>query len=351
MFEKFPSLLGFQPRFYPGGPTRFHLALLYDLVANRKPQSIVTLGFGDGQAFFTLCQAARELRLETQCVASRRDRDGENAANDRAWLEGKDYGEEFYGERVRFFEQGDEAITDFADGGVDLLFVDDSDSGEEIRRDLAAWQSKLAPDALVMMQGTALQRADDPGSAWLRWTAARSAIDFPDGCGLGLAAPSGTVEQFGGEDVRALYRLAAARIEAQARADRAVEKQAALSARQIWLDSLLADRWRVQEIMDDQERRFEALLTDRKQAQLVMDSQHEQLKRWVAETDKAKAEAKQLKTQLKEQKKILTAAKQACRKDGRCFQIERREKEASNRGKNRARNRTLATQPRIGPRP
>ena len=35
-----------------------------------------------------------------------------------------------------------------------------------------------------------------------------------------------------------------------------VEKQAALSARQVWIDSLLADRWQVQEIMDYQERRL-----------------------------------------------------------------------------------------------
>src|SRR5450432_2235721 len=44
MFEKLPSLLGFQPKFYTGGPTRFHLPLLYDLMASKRPRSVVTLG-------------------------------------------------------------------------------------------------------------------------------------------------------------------------------------------------------------------------------------------------------------------------------------------------------------------
>jgi hypothetical protein len=33
-------------------------------MTSKKPKSIVTLGFGDGQAFFTLCQAARGRLLD-----------------------------------------------------------------------------------------------------------------------------------------------------------------------------------------------------------------------------------------------------------------------------------------------
>ena len=136
---------------------------------------------------------------------------------------------------------------------------------------------------------------------------------------------------FGGEktlgELIAIYRIAAARINAQAQADQAVREQAALEARQVWLDSLLADRWKVQAIMDYQaqaigselEQKAEALFTDRTKAQLVMDGQQEQLKHWVAETERLKAKIEQLKTQLKDQKAILSAAKKACRKNGRCF--------------------------------
>jgi glycosyltransferase involved in cell wall biosynthesis/GT2 family glycosyltransferase len=53
-----------------------------------------------------------------------------------------------------------------------------------------------------------------------------------------------------------------------------------------------------------------------------MDTQHEQLKRLVAQTDAQRTKLDTLKEQLKEHKAILSAAKKACRKGGRCFQIQ-----------------------------
>src|SRR3954452_8354171 len=145
MFEKLPSLRGFQPKFYSGGATRFHLPLLYDLVAETKPKRVVAVGFGDGQAFFTFCQAASELKIDCECVAVRRDREEETA--DTNWREGRGGAEEFYGDSVRFFAGPAEALAAIADGSVDLLWLDDSDSGTEIQRDLSAWQTKLSADA------------------------------------------------------------------------------------------------------------------------------------------------------------------------------------------------------------
>src|ERR1700726_4909676 len=110
MFDKLPSLRGFQPKFYSGGPTRFHLPLLYDLVAEAKPKRVVAVGFGDGQAFFTFCQAANEQKVDCECLAVRRDRSGEAEEDDIAWREGRDYGEEFYGEPARFFSAAGSAL-------------------------------------------------------------------------------------------------------------------------------------------------------------------------------------------------------------------------------------------------
>jgi len=350
MFEKLPSLLGFQPKFHAGGPLPPHLPLLYDLVASRKPKSIVTLGFGDGQAFFALCQAAREQNVEAQSTLVRRDRANENAADDLAWQKAKDYGQEFYGGRVRFVEGSAAEILDgCADNSVDLLLLDDCDSGNEVRADLARWEAKLSPDALVLLQGLDLKRADGPGDAWKEWVIGRPSAEIHDGPGIGVASRSHTADSgeflsqalFGREETLAeligIYRIAAARINAQAVADEAVREQAALTTRQVWLDSLLADRWKVQEIMDHQARaldaqteqlkNFEILRRDRAKAQLVMDSQHEQLQHWVTENERLMAKIEQLKTKIKDQKTILSAAKQACRKKGRCFHIQTGPKE------------------------
>ena len=98
----------------------------------------------------------------------------------------------------------------------------------------------------------------------------RPSAEFPDGIGLGIASqsrsggltgssfPSSCSEEKNAlAELIAIYRIAVARIKAQVRADEAVREQAALETRQVWLDSLLADRWKVQEIMDHQARALE----------------------------------------------------------------------------------------------
>jgi len=363
MFDKLPSLRGFQPKFYSGGPACFHLPLLYDLVADAKPKRVVAIGFGDGQAFFTFCQAANERKVHCECVAVRRDRVGEPDENDAMWREGRDYGEEFYGERARFFSSPSAALAQVADNSVDILLLDDSDSGKAIRGDLSAWQSKLTPEAAVLLHGLGLEREDSPRVAWDGWVADRPQAIFSDGLGLGIALQSKTapnsflLKQLFGHNpkVRELgegYALAAARIEACARAAAAEKKAAAFETRQVWLDSLLKDRREVQAIIDHQVRaiaelegkfrtvmedrgkaqlvieslkeqveHFDNLRRDRAKAQLIMDSQHEQLKQWLADNDQLNAKIETLEAQLKEHKAILKSAKVACRKKGRCFQI------------------------------
>lgn len=365
MFEKLPSLRGFQPKFYSGGPMRFHLPLLYDLVAEVRPKVIVTLGWADGQAFFTFCQAANEQGVDGQCVAVRRERAGESADDDAAWQKGRDYGEEFYGERLRFITSGDAALAELAEGSVDLLLLDDCDSGTEVRANLAAWEPKVASSGIILLHGIGLEREDSPEAAWKEWVAKRPSAFFPEGLGLAIALKSEArsissfllSQLFSGsqkaDDLAEVYGLVAARVEAAGRATRTEQASATLEIRQVWLDSLLADRSKVQEIMDHQARaiadleskvepllkdraeaqlvmdslaeqlqQFENLRRDRAKAQLVMDSQHEQLKHWVAETDRLNAQLERLKTQIKDQKTLLSAAKNACRNKGRCFQIQ-----------------------------
>jgi GT2 family glycosyltransferase len=353
MFEKLPRLREFQPKFYSGGATCFHLPLLYDLVAEVKPKRAVALGFDEGQAFFTLCQAANEQGIDGECVAVRREHPGEAEEDDAAWAEGRDYGEEFYGRRVRFFSNSSAAVAEIAEGSVDLLLLDDSDSGDEIREDLSAWESKLAPGAIVLLHGLGLERPDAPRKVWDEWVAERPHAVYSDGLGLGIAQQGGNATSpllLKASEFAEVYALAAERIDASVRAADAEKKTAAFETRQVWLDSLLTDRRKVQEIMDHQARviaslegqigslngrielllaaqeeqrgHFENLRRDRAKAQLIMDGQHEQLKHWIAQFDAMNTKAETLKAQLKDHKAILKAAKAACRRKGRCFQIE-----------------------------
>lgn len=356
---KFPGWHDFVPKFYRAGPVRFYLPLLYDLVAINKPRLIVTLGFDDGEAHFTFCQAAQEQRLRCRCVAIRRG--GVDEKEDEAWQKGKAYGEEFYAEVTKFLSGSPtELAGDFAKEDVDLLLIDDCDSGSIVRRDLAAWKAKLAPDAIVLVHGTGLERKDAPKKAWSEFVSRRPHMEFYDGAGLGIAAvkTSTKAKRFfaGLGQSTEVYRLASEKIDAQARVAKIARENTALEMRQIWLDSVLADRWKAQEIMDHQaralaelegkfepllrdrekaqqvmehqaqvvsdlEKKFELLQKDRAEAQLIMDSQVEQLRQQAGAVSEMYARVQNLSAQIKEQKKILKAAKEACRNKGRCFQI------------------------------
>ncbi len=347
MLPPLPSL-GFQPRFFTSGVARFHLGFLYDLVALRRPRQVVTLGFEDEQVHFTFCQAAREQKLTSHCLTIRRPRIGENAEDDVAWQGAIEKAEEFFHDWGTLRERDPlEEGAQHEDGTVDLLLIVDCDSAESLRAELRVWQPKLAPEALVLLHGTLLERESPPRAAWEEYCAGRPNYEFDEGIGLGVASLSAEVSAddslcaalFGPaerrRDLTQLYQAIAARIEAQDRVSEAERQKSALQLRQAWLDTLLQDRWKAQEVMDQlardlahlrgvidagkHERAFQDLHRDRIKAQLIMDAQAEQLKQWVGRGEALSAESKKLKTTVAEQKRILNAAKKACNKKGRCF--------------------------------
>jgi GT2 family glycosyltransferase len=364
--RKLPSLHDFMPKFYLGGSVRLGLPMLYDLVAINKPRLIVTIGFDEGEAHFTFCQAVQEQRLKCRCVAIRRDDVAEK--DDEAWQKGKTYGEEFYAEVAQFLSGSSiDLAKDFVKEDVDLLLINDCDSGSIIRRELMAWKAKLAPNAIILVHGTNLERKDSPKTAWLDFVSRRPHLEVRDGAGFGITAATNSSQarrlfaQLG--EGNELYRLAAEKIDAEARAAQGARQNAFLETRQIWMDSVMRDRRRAQEVMDHQARaltelegKFEpvmrdrekaqeimdhqvrmisdltknfeglhktldALRRDRAQAQLVIDNQAEQLRQQAATVSEMYAQMRSLSAQIREQKKILKAAKEACGKKGRCFQI------------------------------
>ena len=58
----------FEPKLYTGGATRFYLPLLHDIMAQKKPALVVTLGLVDAQSHLSL-YAARSV-LQPKLVAS-----------------------------------------------------------------------------------------------------------------------------------------------------------------------------------------------------------------------------------------------------------------------------------------
>jgi GT2 family glycosyltransferase/glycosyltransferase involved in cell wall biosynthesis len=339
----------FEPKFYTDGPTRFYLPLFHDLISLENPGLVVTLGPGDGQAHFAMCQTVAEKKLSARIVSIRRGSAAEPAVDDPAWQSAlKVTAESFPDISQLIYTGAAEAAATFAAGSVDVLFIDDVDSGETARNELEMWRSKLSPHALVLLHGTQLERIDAPRTAWVEFIANKATAEFSEGIGLGVATAGAQAKMspfraalF--EDTAALaqhYQIVAELMKARVQKRRAEARAHALEARQTWFDTIVEDRAKAQAIIEHQERliadsmrkleavkadylkaeellgepsgpvsalarRFAILHRDRAVAQGIMENQFRQI-----QSSQAK---------IAELKKIIATAKAACRKKGRCF--------------------------------
>lgn len=257
MFEELPSLLGFQPKFHIGGPTRFHLPLAYDLVATARPKVVVTLGFGDGEMHFAFCQAARENGISCRLLAMRNPDDG-RPEDDNAWQAGLAYNGEFYGDLSMMWDETSKNAPDLVEASVDLFLLNDCDSYVTASRLWNAWAPRISSNAIILVHGIGTEREQGVAQCWNEMKSGTS-VEFSAGSGLGvscLGAGGDSVLlrffQSGGlsSDVELLYQLATARIENQAEVEKIARENRILQLRQVWLPTLLDDRIQMQNTID-----------------------------------------------------------------------------------------------------
>lgn len=321
MASLFYGAQNFEPRFFTGGLTRFYLPLLFDIIVQERPALIVTLGLGDAQAHLAFCQAVAEQNLSSRCVAVRRRRADESATDDPAWQLAQEASAKCFATVSQMVEtDAVKAAADFGDGSVDILLIDDVDSGETVQQELKTWRPKLSVNALVLLHGTSLDRENGPRNAWANFIRGKAVAYFEEGIGLGVATEATAAKPspfrkalFDQTTVLGRgYRLIAESIRARERTQRAECRARFFEARQTLFDTIVEDRTKAQSVIEFQERciadfsrRFEAIDADRADAQLVMDDQFAQIQKMHAK--------------LTEQKQALTVAKSACRNKGRCF--------------------------------
>ncbi len=351
MTSLFYGAQNFEPRFFTGGPTRFHLPFLFDVVLHERPTLIVTLGLGDAQAHLAFCQAVAEQNLSSSCVAVRRSQAHEAATDDPAWKLAQEASAKHFATLSQLLDaDAVKVAADFADGSVDILLIDDVDSGQTVQQELRVWRPKLSINALVLLHGTSLDRKDSPRNAWLDFIKGKAAAYFQEGIGLGVATEVAASKAspfrttlFDATTILAQgYQVIAESIRARAQTQRAESRARFFEARQTLFETIAEDRTKAQNVIEYQERciadfnrkfedidadrakaqellgepmgtiaelakRFSIVSRDRSDAQLVMDEQFAQIQKMHAK--------------LTEQKQALTAAKSACRNKGRCFVV------------------------------
>lgn len=188
-----------------------HIPFAFFLVEALGPASLVELGTHKADSYSAFCQAVKSLGLPTRCFAVDTWQGDEHAGNydDAIYKEVSRWNEERFAAfstlvRARF----EDAVTQFADGSIDLLHIDGLHTYAAVRNDFETWRPKLSDRAIVLFHDTQVREGDF--GVWQYWAELRSQYptqEFRHGHGLGVLAYGGRIAErlqgFFGADERA----------------------------------------------------------------------------------------------------------------------------------------------------
>ncbi|WP_192643346.1 class I SAM-dependent methyltransferase [Bosea sp. OAE506] len=169
-----------------------HIPFAFFLVGAFQPRTFVELGTHKGDSYSAVCQAVTSLSLDTRCFAVDTWQGDEHAGaySDTIFNEVSEHNQAHFSAfstlvRARF----EDAVTQFADGSIDLLHIDGLHTYEAVRNDFETWQPKLSDRAIVLFHDTQVREGDF--GVWKFWAELREryvTTEFRHGHGLGVLA-------------------------------------------------------------------------------------------------------------------------------------------------------------------
>ena len=186
-----------------------HTPFAFWIIDALRPARFVELGTHSGNSYAAFCQAVRHLGLPTVCAAV-----DTWVGDPQAGHYGEDIYQTFaahhdprYGAFSRLMRMTfDEAVSDFADGSIDLLHIDGLHTYEAVRHDFETWRPKMSRRGVVLFHDIA-ERRDDFG-VWRLWeelSTAHPSFTFLHSHGLGVLGVGDELP----EAVRALFAVQA----------------------------------------------------------------------------------------------------------------------------------------------
>ena len=172
-------------------PWAGHKYFAYDLVRNIKPKTIVELGTHKGTSFFSMCQAVKDKKIDTELYAIDSWKGDKQAGyyDEKVFNEVKKIKNKYYSQLKIFLikKYFDDANSNFKNNSIDLLHIDGLHTYEAVEHDFNNWISKVKKDGIIMFHDI-VEIKDDFGvyKLWDKLKTKYTSLEFYHSHGLGV---------------------------------------------------------------------------------------------------------------------------------------------------------------------
>ncbi len=172
-------------------PWAGHKYFAYDFIRNLKPHMIVELGTHKGTSFFSMCQAVKDGKLNSNLYAVDTWKGDEHAGfyGESIFTEVNTIKNKYYSKQNIFLLKSlfDDAVTQFKNNSINVLHIDGLHTYEAVKHDFDNWFKKVRENGIIIFHDTN-ERHDDFGvyKLWEELKKKFKTLEFFHSHGLGI---------------------------------------------------------------------------------------------------------------------------------------------------------------------